>query len=219
MIALPPNAQVWLAAGSTDMRKGFDGLAALVQTQLAEDPFSGHLFVFRGRAGDRVKILWWSGDGLCLFAKRLERGHFVWPHATSGTVVLSGAQLAMLLEGIDWVRRETDARQRVQVPHDEGVANRIDPESCTVGREADREALTGAHVGQPLSGERLLIRSADAIQSAEGNTQFAISRAGCGSASSEEPGMRVRLADGNREISGLPCASRARGRGVEADAP
>jgi transposase len=66
MIALPPNSRVWLAAGTTDMRKGFDGLAALMQTQLSEDPFSGHLFVFRGRAGDRLKILWWSGDGLCL---------------------------------------------------------------------------------------------------------------------------------------------------------
>jgi transposase len=74
MIALPAGVKVWLAAGATDMRNGFDGLAALVQTQLAEDPFSGQLFVFRGKAGDRVKILWWSGDGLCLFAKRLERG-------------------------------------------------------------------------------------------------------------------------------------------------
>ena len=101
MIALPAGVKVWLAAGATDMRKGFDGLAALVQTQLAEDPFSGQLFVFRGRAGDRVKILWWSGDGLCLFAKRLERGYFVWPQATHGTVSLT-AQLSMLLEGIDW---------------------------------------------------------------------------------------------------------------------
>src|ERR1700683_390764 len=106
MIALPAGVQVWLAAGSTDMRKGFDGLAALVQTELAEDPFSGQLFVFRGRAGDRVEILWWSGDGLCLFAKRLERGRFVWPQATHGTVALSGAQLSMLLEGIDWRRVE-----------------------------------------------------------------------------------------------------------------
>ena len=86
MIALPAGVQVWLAAGVTDMRKGFDGLAALVQTHLAEDPFSGQLFVFRGKAGDRVKILWWGGDGLCLFAKRLERGRFVWPQATQGTV-------------------------------------------------------------------------------------------------------------------------------------
>ena len=115
MIALPAGMQVWLAAGATDMRKGFDGLAALVQTQLAEDPFSGQLFVFRGRAGDRVKILWWSGDGLCLFSKRLERGRFVWPQATHGTVALSGAQLSMLLEGIDWRRpiRTTDPQLSV----------------------------------------------------------------------------------------------------------
>ncbi len=101
MIGLPAGTRVWLAAGVTDMRKGMSGLAALVQTSPEADPFCGHLFVFRGRAGDLVKILWWSGDGLCLFAKRLERGRFVWPQATSGTVVLSGAQLSMLLEGID----------------------------------------------------------------------------------------------------------------------
>lgn len=219
MIALPAGTKVWLAAGATDMRKGFDGLAALVQTQLAEDPFSGQLFVFRGRAGDRVKVLWWSGDGLCLFAKRLERGKFIWPQIATGTVHLTPAQLSMLLEGIDWVRRLIDARQRVQVPYDEGVANRIDPESCMAGREAGSEALTGVHVGQPLSGERLLIRSADAIQSAEGNTRVASSRAACGSASSEDPGMRVRLANGNREISGPSLAGRVRDRGVEAGAP
>jgi len=104
--AVPAGTKVWLAAGATDMRKGFDGLAALVQTHLAEDPFSGQLFVFRGRGSDRVKVLWWSGDGLCLFAKRLERGRFVWPQATHGTVSLSAAQLSMLLEGIDWRRIE-----------------------------------------------------------------------------------------------------------------
>src|SRR3979490_3245890 len=92
MIALPAGVQVWLAAGVTDLRKGFDGLSALVQLQLAEDPFSGQLFVFRGRRGDRVKILWWDGDGLCLFAKRLEHGRFVWPRATSGPVHLSAAR-------------------------------------------------------------------------------------------------------------------------------
>jgi len=102
MIGLPAGTRVWLAAGVTDMRKGMSGLAALVQTSLESDPFCGHLFVFRGRAGDLVKILWWSDDGLCLFAKRLERGRFVWPQATSGTVGLSAAQLSMLLEGIDW---------------------------------------------------------------------------------------------------------------------
>jgi transposase len=104
MIALPSGTRVWVAAGVTDMRKGMDGLAALVQTTLSENPFSGHLFAFRGRRGDLVKLLWFDGDGLCLFAKRLERGRFVWPQATSGTVALSGAQLAMLLEGIDWRR-------------------------------------------------------------------------------------------------------------------
>lgn len=102
MIALPSGTRVWLAAGVTDMRKGMSGLAALVQTNLACDPFCGHLFVFRGRRGDLMKILWWSGDGMCLFVKRLERGRFVWPQATSGSVCLSAAQLSMLLEGIDW---------------------------------------------------------------------------------------------------------------------
>lgn len=90
------------------MRKGFDGLAALVQMPVAQDPFSGYVFVFRGRRGDRVKLLWCSGDGLCLFAKRLERGRFVWPQAASGTVSLTSAQLSMLLEGIDR-RRPTRA--------------------------------------------------------------------------------------------------------------
>ncbi len=104
MIALPARTRVWLAAGVTDMRKGMDGLAALVQTALAENPFSGQLFVFRGRRGDLVKLLWFDGDGLCLFAKRLERGRFVWPQTASGAVSLSAAQLSMLLEGIDWRR-------------------------------------------------------------------------------------------------------------------
>ena len=104
MIALPPGARIWLAAGVTDMRKGFGGLAALVQETLSENPFSGQMFVFRGRRGDLVKLLWWSGDGMNLYAKRLERGRFVWPQATSGAVHLTSAQLSMLLEGIDWRR-------------------------------------------------------------------------------------------------------------------
>ena len=104
MIAIPPGARIWLAAGVTDLRRGFDGLAALVQTQLAEDPFSGQLFIFRGRRGDLLKVLWHDWDGMCLFAKRLERARFVWPQATSGSVALTSAQLSMLLEGIDWRR-------------------------------------------------------------------------------------------------------------------
>ena len=104
MIALPHGTRIWLAAGATDMRRGFDGLASIVQEQLAADPFAGHVFVFRGRRGDLVKLLWWDGDGLCLLAKRLERGRFIWPQASEGSVHLSGAQLSMLLEGIDWRR-------------------------------------------------------------------------------------------------------------------
>jgi transposase len=80
------------------------GLAAIVQTSLGEQPFSGDVFVFRGRRGDLVKLLWWSGDGMNLYLKRLESGRFVWPQASSGTVHLSIAQLSMLLEGIDWRR-------------------------------------------------------------------------------------------------------------------
>jgi len=106
MIGLPAGTRIWLVAGVTDMRRGMDGLAAIVQSALAENPFSGHVFIFRGRRGDLVKLLWWSADGLCLFAKRLERGRFVWPQATEGRVHLSGAQLSMLLEGIDWRRPE-----------------------------------------------------------------------------------------------------------------
>ena len=97
MIALPANTRIWIAAGVTDMRRGFTGLSALVQTALEQDPLSGHVFVFRGRRGDLIKLLWFDGDGLCLFAKRLERGRFVWPKAESGTVSLTRAQLSMLL--------------------------------------------------------------------------------------------------------------------------
>lgn len=102
MIPLPAGTRVWLAAGVTDMRKGFAGLATLAQDVLHKDPHSGHLFVFRGRRGDLVKVIWWDGQGACLFAKRLERGRFVWPASSGGAVSLSPAQLSMLLEGIDW---------------------------------------------------------------------------------------------------------------------
>ena len=113
MIGPAAGTRVWLAAGVTDMRLGFDGLAAVVQVKLREDPFSGHVFVFRGRKGDRIKVLWWAGDGLCLFAKRLESGHFVWPQAVEGIVSLSAAQLSMLLEGIDWRRPARTTRPQI----------------------------------------------------------------------------------------------------------
>ena len=110
MIPVPSGVRVWLAVGRTDMRKGFDGLAASVQERMAQDPFCGHLFVFRGRRGDLIKVLWATGDGLCLLSKRLEHGRFVWPQAASGKVHLTPAQLSMLLEGIDWKqpRRTSD---------------------------------------------------------------------------------------------------------------
>jgi transposase len=104
MIGLPAGTRIWLAAGATDMRKGFDSLAMQAQAVLGKDPFSGHVFCFRGRRGDLVKLLWWDGDGLCLFAKRLERGRFIWPRTEDGVAVLTPAQLSMLLEGIDWRR-------------------------------------------------------------------------------------------------------------------
>jgi len=94
MIGLPAGTRIWLAAGTTDMRKGFDSLAVQAQTVLGKDPFSGHVFCFRGRRGDLVKLLWWDGDGLCLFAKRLERGRFIWPRAEQGVAVLTPAQLS-----------------------------------------------------------------------------------------------------------------------------
>ena len=102
MIPVPSNTKVWLAAGVTDMRKGFNGLAALAEKVLGQDPFSGHLLVYRGRRGDLVKVIWWDGQGACLFSKRLERGRFVWPSPANGRVSITAAQLSMLLEGIDW---------------------------------------------------------------------------------------------------------------------
>ena len=86
------------------MRKGFDGLAAQVTNVLRADPFSGHLFLFRGKRGDYLKCLYWDGSGLCLFAKRLEKGRFVWPPIVDGKMILTPAQMALLVEGIDWRR-------------------------------------------------------------------------------------------------------------------
>lgn len=115
MITLPPGTRVYLACGLTDMRRGFDGLAAQVQLVLKRDPHDGALFVFRGKRGDLVKAIWWDGQGMCLFAKRLERGRFVWPVAKDGSVKLSAAELSMLLEGIDWRNVERTWRPEAAV--------------------------------------------------------------------------------------------------------
>ncbi len=106
MIPLAAGTRIFLACGATDMRKGFDGLAVLVQQALEQSPHSGALFAFRGKRGDLVKLLWYDGQGLCLFAKRMDRGRFVWPSTRTGSVAMSVAQLSMLLEGIDWRRPE-----------------------------------------------------------------------------------------------------------------
>ena len=102
MIPVPVGTRVWLAAGVTDMRRGFSSLAAQAEAALGLDPYAGHLFVFRGRQGDLIKVIWFDGQGSCLFSKKLEKGRFVWPAAAEGKIALTPAQLAMLLEGIDW---------------------------------------------------------------------------------------------------------------------
>jgi len=100
MIVAPAGVKVHLALGHTDMRKGLDGLAMLIQEHLKKDPFSGHLFVFRGKNASLLKILFWDGTGLCLFTKRIDRGNFFWPRLAEpgSSVTLSPAQLAMLLD-------------------------------------------------------------------------------------------------------------------------
>jgi len=104
MIGLAPGTKVFLACRPIDLRAGFDGLAAKAQQIVGADPFSGHVFIFRSKRGHYLKGLYWDGSGLCLFAKRLERGRFVWPPLVDGTVTLSPAQLALLVEAMDWRR-------------------------------------------------------------------------------------------------------------------
>jgi transposase len=102
MIPVPTGVRVWLATGATDMRRGMNGLSLQVQEALGRDPFAGDLFVFRGRRGNLIKVLWHDGVGLSLYAKRLERGRFIWPSPADGVVAVTAAQLGYLLEGIDW---------------------------------------------------------------------------------------------------------------------
>jgi transposase len=104
VIDVAPGTKVHLACEPVSMRLGFDGLASLVAEALRDDPFSGHLFLFRSKRANYLKILRWDGSGLCLFAKRLESGKFVWPPIREGKMVLTPAQLALLLEAMDWRR-------------------------------------------------------------------------------------------------------------------
>jgi transposase len=115
MTLLPPGVKVHLAFGYTDMRKGMDGLAVMVQEVLRQDAFSGHLFVFRGRKANLLKIIYWDGTGLCLYTKRLETGVFLWPtNAEPGrTLSLTSAQLSHLIDGVDWRAPEQQWRPAV----------------------------------------------------------------------------------------------------------
>jgi transposase len=116
MLIIPSGVKIHLALGRTDMRKGFDSLAVLVQEALKKDPFSGHLFAFRGKKADTMKILFWDGNGLCLFTKRLQHGRFIWPSLCEpgGTVTLTPAQLAMLIEGIIGARQNALGSPRLR---------------------------------------------------------------------------------------------------------
>ncbi|WP_255614771.1 IS66 family insertion sequence element accessory protein TnpB [Polymorphobacter sp. PAMC 29334] len=105
--------RVLVATRPVDFRKGMDGLAALVTAQLGGDPFSGVVYVFRAKKADRVKLVWWDGTGLCLMAKKLEAGAFSWPSVHDGVMRLSAAQLAALVEGLDWRRVHQARRTRV----------------------------------------------------------------------------------------------------------
>jgi len=101
MLMLPPAVKIFICTQACDMRRSFDKLAEQTRTLLAQDPFSGHLFVFRNRAGDRIKILFWDRSGYCLYYKRLEEGVFRLPAAPGAAVEIDAAELGLLLEGLD----------------------------------------------------------------------------------------------------------------------
>jgi transposase len=106
MLTVPPAVKLWYCPAAVDMRLGFDGLFGLVKNGLNADPLSGHLFIFRNRSADRLKILYWGGHGLCLWCQRLEAGHYHFPDAPAdaSAVELSAGQLQMVLDGIDLSR-------------------------------------------------------------------------------------------------------------------
>jgi transposase len=110
MIGPTGAVRVLVATRPVDFRKGAEGLAALVRETMGADPFSGAVYVFRAKRADRVKLVFWDGTGVCLFAKRLEDGEFRWPKVQDGVLRLSAAQLSALLEGLDW-RPVHEARQ------------------------------------------------------------------------------------------------------------
>lgn len=105
MIGSPAGVQIWVATAPVDMRQGFDRLAARVREHLGHNPLGGHLFVFRNRSAERVKVLWWDGSGLVLYYKRLERGVFRFPSASEAAMTIDSSQLLQLLSGSEVVAR------------------------------------------------------------------------------------------------------------------
>jgi len=101
MLSLPPSVRIFICTEAADMRRSFDGLAAMAKQIIGRSPFTGHLFVFRNRKKDRVKILWWDRAGFCIWYKRLEKGVFRFPEGDGQSVEVEAADLALLLEGID----------------------------------------------------------------------------------------------------------------------
>ena len=118
MLSFPPAVRIWLCVQPTDLRKSFDSLAELVRQQLQDDPLSGHVFVFRNRRSDRVKLLYWDEDGYVIVYKRLEAGTFRFPAAAANQagVSMRAAELAMLLDGVDWQNVRRSRRYRRPAP-------------------------------------------------------------------------------------------------------
>ncbi|TYL81638.1 IS66 family insertion sequence element accessory protein TnpB [Bradyrhizobium cytisi] len=139
MIPLPAGVRVWLATGYTDMRKGFPSLALQVQEILHRDPLGGHLFCFRGRRGNLLKVIWHDGQGACLFTKRLERGRFIWPSPAEGVVTISSAQLGCLLSGIDWRHAQETWRPTIARQSGWGARDNQDGESVSRRRDDCRD--------------------------------------------------------------------------------
>jgi transposase len=130
MIPVAAGVRIWIASGHTDMRKGMNGLALLVQEGLGRDPFAGDVFVFRGRAGSLIKALWHDGIGLSLYAKRLDRGRFVWPATVDGVVALSAAQMSYRWKRSTGEIRNIpgDRRARARLKKSSGVQKKKSPQ-------------------------------------------------------------------------------------------
>jgi transposase len=122
MLSLPPSVRIFLCVPPADMRRSFDGLAAMTEEVIGQSPLSGHLFVFRNRRGDRVKILYWDRSGYCLWYKRLEEGTFRFPAGDGRRLEVDASRLALVLEGIDW--EATRRRKRFALPQTASVPNK-----------------------------------------------------------------------------------------------